>query len=1214
MDKKKTCSVMMCCSQILTEMVERIIIIDHTEGGQDDVRRNPTSRKRWPVSPEDDDDMMCGVCFGSASTKEDLIVLCEDCDVAVHQSCYGIPEVPAGDWRCAICEEVWRNSRGLDEPPRRRRRIPQEQHLWCICCGRTHGPMKRIQMISSSEDYYCSSSSSSSDIDSIMDHDHHHRTPTLTLNTNISGSTTTAWAHVTCSWWNYHTCILNPSSTMEPLVWLMHPDKPNRHHHHHPLLPPMMMMMTNMTTRSHHPCVFCSITGDDDDDDDDDSENNNNPTTLSSYYHYCTISCSRRGCRRSFHPICALESGGSLNLKRVDEFGIPCPGGFCDLHAIDEDGEDNKEEASHSEDSPPPPLTLYQTLEHLSGVLFRAGGSSNSWKKMTSKRIKDYMTQLLHTGTSTTILNVQTNASSRTHSAQLLALTSVAKILKELSDLFVSVLTKAHIQKQFQADHQMHVDLARVMEWMILDQMPQLESLYRGYGRGTGEELMLARMAYESLVLNPVKEEKCKTSRRQEENEERHDDIEIWTRLKETLEPRVARRKTTSHHYYSGCLNNNESSSSSSTSTGGGELQKMLMKKISCTGTSSRTITAEKQENNHTCHHCKLPIAVLPQSNHRDDPALRCCSDPDSPVSSKSGGCHSWIHMKCISSASKASAAKLSSKVSVSSSSSSSTNHYRRVSKKRNYTRHPESNHQYPDHSPSASSLMSVSCPRILCTSTSTSSFDGQECGGFLDTRGLILIHNHPKTKASSSSVLTTTSAVSSSGLTSTSTSSSSSLTTITQSSAGLPIHRWKKNPFKKSKSSNKSVLHLPQMTNMSLDYIQDLVVALQQLLSLCSTLDGRRPKKNDDDEESLEKKEETTAAMAIAADESEPTVPKSCPTAMNDETSMDSTNILLPPPPPPIIIIIEKDLCATTREGKDLQTTPVMILDKLLEQAKTVSDDYAAFHLERLLDSFSSNSSSFHIQEARTRHLILRYQHLLSSRKAYEAETCAREKREKELADTERLKLREKELSEKKAEFELKQHQAQVKLKLSKHRSLEDASTQDLDDDDDEFEFSLTLNAKPRKRKRSNVSSLKPRRKSSGGGTTTVDTEIDGKPPPKSTKSRPTRMEYTRCGSCEACSSPDCRTCTFCLLNMSHHSTSSSTSSSSPEVVQQQPWGGLMTRGVRRSCLMRVCIAPQALALRSLKSSTSQAEHPAVATVPPKVEPPPVITNHHEA
>ena len=45
-----------------------------------------------------EDDAMCAVCGGGDSNKEagNEIVFCERCDVAVHQECYGVDTIPAG--------------------------------------------------------------------------------------------------------------------------------------------------------------------------------------------------------------------------------------------------------------------------------------------------------------------------------------------------------------------------------------------------------------------------------------------------------------------------------------------------------------------------------------------------------------------------------------------------------------------------------------------------------------------------------------------------------------------------------------------------------------------------------------------------------------------------------------------------------------------------------------------------------------------------------------------------------------------------------------------------------------------------------------------------------------------------------------------------------------------------------------------------------------
>ncbi len=45
---------------------------------------------------EDEEEALCGVCAGGASAPGNLIVFCERCDLAVHQACYGIEQIPPG--------------------------------------------------------------------------------------------------------------------------------------------------------------------------------------------------------------------------------------------------------------------------------------------------------------------------------------------------------------------------------------------------------------------------------------------------------------------------------------------------------------------------------------------------------------------------------------------------------------------------------------------------------------------------------------------------------------------------------------------------------------------------------------------------------------------------------------------------------------------------------------------------------------------------------------------------------------------------------------------------------------------------------------------------------------------------------------------------------------------------------------------------------------
>ena len=81
-------------------------------------------------SAGDGADDVCAVCAGGDSSGDNLIVFCEgECGVAVHQRCYGIAEVPEGEWRCDVCA-------------RRANRTPSS--VRCVLCKGSGGAFKRV--------------------------------------------------------------------------------------------------------------------------------------------------------------------------------------------------------------------------------------------------------------------------------------------------------------------------------------------------------------------------------------------------------------------------------------------------------------------------------------------------------------------------------------------------------------------------------------------------------------------------------------------------------------------------------------------------------------------------------------------------------------------------------------------------------------------------------------------------------------------------------------------------------------------------------------------------------------------------------------------------------------------------------------------------------------------------------------------------------------
>jgi hypothetical protein len=50
-----------------------------------------------------DEDLLCQVCFNGSTEEGNEIIICDRCEVAVHQACYGVRIIPKGDWYCSPC-------------------------------------------------------------------------------------------------------------------------------------------------------------------------------------------------------------------------------------------------------------------------------------------------------------------------------------------------------------------------------------------------------------------------------------------------------------------------------------------------------------------------------------------------------------------------------------------------------------------------------------------------------------------------------------------------------------------------------------------------------------------------------------------------------------------------------------------------------------------------------------------------------------------------------------------------------------------------------------------------------------------------------------------------------------------------------------------------------------------------------------------------------
>ncbi|EFY92652.1 origin recognition complex subunit Orc4, putative [Metarhizium acridum CQMa 102] len=74
----------------------------------DDLPKTPSARKpkaKAQKEQQEDDGIVCEICYKPDSVAPNEIILCDNCDFAVHQQCYDIAEIPEGDWLCKSCSQ-----------------------------------------------------------------------------------------------------------------------------------------------------------------------------------------------------------------------------------------------------------------------------------------------------------------------------------------------------------------------------------------------------------------------------------------------------------------------------------------------------------------------------------------------------------------------------------------------------------------------------------------------------------------------------------------------------------------------------------------------------------------------------------------------------------------------------------------------------------------------------------------------------------------------------------------------------------------------------------------------------------------------------------------------------------------------------------------------------------------------------------------------------
>jgi len=98
------------------------------------------------------EDALCCVCAGGESEYPNEIVFCERCEMCVHQQCYGVTNIPEGEWLCWPCHETERLERanGLPgtRPPRYMREAGDgamyDPRVQCVLCPVKRGALRTI--------------------------------------------------------------------------------------------------------------------------------------------------------------------------------------------------------------------------------------------------------------------------------------------------------------------------------------------------------------------------------------------------------------------------------------------------------------------------------------------------------------------------------------------------------------------------------------------------------------------------------------------------------------------------------------------------------------------------------------------------------------------------------------------------------------------------------------------------------------------------------------------------------------------------------------------------------------------------------------------------------------------------------------------------------------------------------------------------------------
>jgi len=85
--------------------------------------------------PKKSEDYVCQICSDGDYTDSNQIVFCARCNISFHQRCYGIAQIPEGNWICDLCKHFG----------------PSGRFIRCAFCTRRGGCLRRVNIPAASD-------------------------------------------------------------------------------------------------------------------------------------------------------------------------------------------------------------------------------------------------------------------------------------------------------------------------------------------------------------------------------------------------------------------------------------------------------------------------------------------------------------------------------------------------------------------------------------------------------------------------------------------------------------------------------------------------------------------------------------------------------------------------------------------------------------------------------------------------------------------------------------------------------------------------------------------------------------------------------------------------------------------------------------------------------------------------------------------------------